>query len=192
MQDRSATRVRHGLAASPRTVTRARGHECKRQQAVPRPRTRGVEKSIAEMEETFVRKSGRVVSETELRERQAFFADVQGNKARIRDVERSTINPHSRFIARWDICTACALFFTALVTPFEVGFYDRGTKMIIGPVNFFFNRLVDLIFLIDSTCTHLNSSSDCAYLPHATPSMPRPTACTCTCIYIYPSCCSHR
>ena len=142
------TRVRHGLAASPRTVTRARGHDQSPNRRTGTSTSSGKqsEKSVAEMEAIFVQAA---VSTSQLRERQAFFADVQGVKERIRNVERSTINPSGRFIARWDILTAGALLFTALVTPFEVGFYDRGTKMFIGPINFTCNRIVDLIFIVD-------------------------------------------
>jgi len=108
-------------------------------------------KSIKEMEDSFVRdsRSGRLVSEAEKRERQAFFAEVQRVKARIHSVAWSTVNPQGRFIARWDVVTAFALVFTALVTPFEVGFYNRGTDLYIGPINFTLNRIVDAIFLAD-------------------------------------------
>ena len=161
--DRSSTRVGARLAASPRSLNR----RFKRQptqaalNAIFRMQKSGGSrnaayvssggKSIKEMEDSFVRdsRSGRLVSEAEKRERQAFFAEVQRVKARIHSVAWSTVNPQGRFIARWDVVTAFALVFTALVTPFEVGFYNRGTDLYIGPINFTLNRIVDAIFLAD-------------------------------------------
>ena len=60
------------------------------------------------------------------------------------------IDPRSSTtIAWWDGVAALALFFTALVTPYEVAFLDSATVPD-GPwVLFVINRFVDLIFLID-------------------------------------------
>ena len=47
----------------------------------------------------------------------------------------------------WDIVTAVALIFTALVTPFEVGFLSPSTSAA-DPL-WLINRLIDLVFVVD-------------------------------------------
>lgn len=53
----------------------------------------------------------------------------------------------SRFLAMWDVVTACALCYTALLTPFEVAFLPA-PKTVTDPW-FLVNRLLDAIFLVD-------------------------------------------
>lgn len=54
------------------------------------------------------------------------------------------IDPDAPYMRWWDIVILSCLFFTALVTPFEVGFLE-------GQINalFFVNRIVDFMFLKD-------------------------------------------
>ena len=51
---------------------------------------------------------------------------------------------HVKSLAYWDACTAAALTFVALVTPFEVALVPPGQ-----PGLFVANRVVDCIFLMD-------------------------------------------
>ena len=57
------------------------------------------------------------------------------------------LRPSSRFCSIWDYVTAAALFFTAIVTPFEVAFLDE----VESPANWLWimNRFVDVIFFGD-------------------------------------------
>ena len=63
-------------------------------------------------------------------------------------MERSTINPNSRFVRWWDVIIVTSLFYTAFVTPFEVSFLAEE-----GPINFTINRTVDVIFALDMIVT---------------------------------------
>jgi hypothetical protein len=55
------------------------------------------------------------------------------------------IDPRSsRFIIRWDLATAAALIFTALVTPWEVSYLSTPPLAL-----FIINRLIDGIFIVD-------------------------------------------
>lgn len=53
----------------------------------------------------------------------------------------------SRAVPIWDIITSVALIFTALVTPFEVGFLPAATSA--AEFLFILNRLIDAVFLTD-------------------------------------------
>ena len=53
----------------------------------------------------------------------------------------------SRLMPRWDVWTSIALVFTALVTPYEVGFLPA-SRSPLDPL-FLINRIVDLTFFID-------------------------------------------
>ena len=55
------------------------------------------------------------------------FHDVRNMRKRIHSINRTTLNPRSKNIARWDLVTIGALFFTALVTPVEVAFIQPPT-----------------------------------------------------------------
>jgi hypothetical protein len=57
------------------------------------------------------------------------------------------LRPTSKFCTRWDLVTALALVFTAIVTPFEVAFLPEASSM----ANWLWitNRLVDLVFICD-------------------------------------------
>ena len=59
------------------------------------------------------------------------------------------INPMGNGMAMWDGLTSLALIFTAIATPFEVGFLPAA-KLAIEPL-FLVNRLIDLIFILDMT-----------------------------------------
>ena len=50
-------------------------------------------------------------------------------------------------MARWEALLAVALCFTAIITPYEVGFLELSTSPLDGL--FIVNRVVDVIFLID-------------------------------------------
>ena len=55
-------------------------------------------------------------------------------------------------VGYWDLLTSLALVFTALVTPIEVGFLTAPTGAArISNGLFWTNRVVDLIFVSDST-----------------------------------------
>ena len=57
------------------------------------------------------------------------------------------LTPHSRWMGAWDGVTAVALVYTAIVTPFEVGFLSA-PKSAAEPL-FIINRMVDLVFVFD-------------------------------------------
>jgi hypothetical protein len=57
------------------------------------------------------------------------------------------VDPNSLIMSCWDVVAALALFFTALVTPFEVGFLPGPTRA--DEPLFVLNRIVDAIFLCD-------------------------------------------
>merc|ERR1719453_2587672 len=57
------------------------------------------------------------------------------------------INPDSRFIAAWDLLTSLCLIFTAVVTPWEVGFGEAPTSYT-DPM-YVINRCIDGIFVLD-------------------------------------------
>ena len=63
------------------------------------------------------------------------------------------IHPEGRIIGIWDSITAMALIFTALVTPFEVGFLPSPETPLDGL--FVVNRLLDAIFIIDMVLSSL-------------------------------------
>ena len=65
------------------------------------------------------------------------------------------IDLDSPLISQWDIVTVYALFFTALVTPYEIGFVDLS----IDPL-FWINRLVDTVFLADIVLNFFISYTD--------------------------------
>ncbi|KAK3283702.1 hypothetical protein CYMTET_8615 [Cymbomonas tetramitiformis] len=60
------------------------------------------------------------------------------------DSAKQLINPKCSFMSYWDLNTTVLLVFTAIVTPFEVGFLETN----IGPL-FVINRYVDLCFFLD-------------------------------------------
>ena len=61
--------------------------------------------------------------------------------------DRDTINPqHSTWIPIWDVVTFFATVLTAIVTPYEVGFVEDA-QCVDGL--FLFNRIIDLLFMID-------------------------------------------
>lgn len=53
----------------------------------------------------------------------------------------------SHWMSYWDLATASALIFTAVVTPFEVGFLPTAQSM--AEALFLINRLVDFLFFFD-------------------------------------------
>ena len=54
------------------------------------------------------------------------------------------LHPESRFMRAWDILTALALIFTALITPYEQAFLEPQLNEL-----FVLNRLIDLTFISD-------------------------------------------
>ena len=77
-----------------------------------------------------------------------FIADVEATRKRLRDLNRRTIDPRSQFVRIWDGVTVIALIFTAFVTPFEVGFFEKG-GIEEAPITFVLNRIIDSIFICD-------------------------------------------
>ena len=63
--------------------------------------------------------------------------------------------PWSRILPRWDLTVLAALFFTAIVTPFEVVFLESGA--VITPL-WCINRFVDVLFFLDRKLCHLHHS----------------------------------
>eukprot|EP00239_Pterosperma_sp_CCMP1384_P005519 CAMPEP_0197845274 /NCGR_PEP_ID=MMETSP1438-20131217/2229_1 /TAXON_ID=1461541 /ORGANISM="Pterosperma sp., Strain CCMP1384" /LENGTH=787 /DNA_ID=CAMNT_0043456501 /DNA_START=335 /DNA_END=2698 /DNA_ORIENTATION=+ len=61
-----------------------------------------------------------------------------------RKTSKLVLNPSSPFFRRWDALTACLLLYTAIVTPFEVGFLKSRFNAL-----FLFNQFVNLCFFID-------------------------------------------
>jgi len=76
-----------------------------------------------------------------------FRKEVEDVRARVRSLGKRTLNPSSRYMRIWDIIVICALLVTAIITPFEVGFYEA--TLYAGPFNFAFNRIIDAIFIVD-------------------------------------------
>lgn len=67
------------------------------------------------------------------------------------------INPEGEFLEKWGIVIMIALVFTAVVTPFEVAFVNT---TIDNPL-FWFNRVIDLVFVVDTICMF--------FIPYMTP-----------------------
>jgi potassium voltage-gated channel Eag-related subfamily H protein 7 len=63
----------------------------------------------------------------------------QGQKHRSK-----VFDPSKGFMKGWDSCVACALLFTAAITPFEIGFLDTAINAM-----FVLNRVVDVVFFVD-------------------------------------------
>ena len=104
---------------------------------------------------TFVNKGG------ERRDRpEDFTHDVESIRKRLRDINKRTIDPRSKFVKYWDICTVSALGFTAFVTPFEVGFFEGGGGYTDAPITFVLNRVIDAV--VSSTTLTVHSCSPCA------------------------------
>ena len=57
---------------------------------------------------------------------------------------RFTLDPHGKWLQRWDALLGTALLFTAAITPFEVALLVDG-----GSALFWTNRTIDLVFLVD-------------------------------------------
>ena len=83
-------------------------------------------------------------------EKQRIAAQSKAYREQIARQRAWTLEPRSKFISRWDILTACALCFEAIVTPFEVGILDAGTlaESVSEPL-FWINRCIDCIFMTD-------------------------------------------
>ena len=71
-------------------------------------------------------------------------------RAQIERQRRCTLDPHGRWMSRWDMLTSLALLFTATITPFEVCILEGGSldEMARDPLAWI-NRVVDLIFITD-------------------------------------------
>ena len=77
--------------------------------------------------------SGPVVDKAQFRQ------EVVAVRHRLKTISRRTINPRSRFVRTWDLLMVSALVFTALVTPFEVAFFEP--QLFVGATNFALNRV---------------------------------------------------
>lgn len=55
---------------------------------------------------------------------------------------RCLVNPQSTFMRTWDFLMIVLLFFTAVVTPFEVAFLETSVNAL-----FVLNRLIDALFI---------------------------------------------
>ena len=71
------------------------------------------------------------------------------------DVRRQVINPYSDFIGMWDKIIMLVLFWTALVTPFEVSFMTPDFNHM-----FILNRCIDFVFLVDICMTFFMDPMD--------------------------------
>ena len=88
-----------------------------------------------------------------------------------RDANRVfVIDPRqSSILSAWDGITSAALVYTALLTPFEVGFLQASTTI---DAWFVINRLIDLVFIVDMALqffvvyetTHSGGSGDSAWV----------------------------
>ena len=76
----------------------------------------------------------------------AYAAEVMRLKKRLSAANRLLLNPRSKEMQYWDMCTLSALFFTATVTPYEVCLIWAPTEV---DALFVINNLVNLIFMID-------------------------------------------
>jgi len=79
--------------------------------------------------------------------RQAFQRQVAQVRATMAAMDAWTINPNAWYMGYWDCLVILMLLATAVVTPFEIGFYEP--KLYSGPVNFALNRAIDSVFAID-------------------------------------------
>lgn len=59
---------------------------------------------------------------TKERDRENFKEAVNEIRAKLRRMGRTTISPQSKFLRYWDLICVICMAWTALVTPFEVGF----------------------------------------------------------------------
>jgi len=75
-----------------------------------------------------------------------FRTDHERLKRRLQKANAMLLNPRSKMMQYWDMCTLSALFFTATVTPYEVCLIWSPTK-----VDFLFvvNNIVNFVFIID-------------------------------------------
>ena len=75
-------------------------------------------------------------------------------RAQLKSMEGCTLQPNGKFLRQWDKITACALFYTAFMTPWEVGFLPSGfwEPHWMSMALFVVNRSVDAVFLIDICC----------------------------------------
>ncbi len=87
--------------------------------------------------------------------RAEFAAATRHYRRQLNKMTRFTIHPHTKFLQRWDVLTMVALFFTASVTPFEVGFLKGDSRAVLlqGDIGhivlFWVNRTVDTYFICD-------------------------------------------
>ncbi|KAH8069030.1 voltage-gated potassium channel [Aureococcus anophagefferens] len=76
--------------------------------------------------------------------------EVDAVRKRLRESDGWIIDPHSRFIQRWDGVTFAALLFTAVVTPVEVAFSGSVSLKNTHEIPLFaLNRIVDSVFITD-------------------------------------------
>ena len=53
--------------------------------------------------------------------KQAYLADVNYVRHRLRTMYSNLVHPYGLFMQRWDVAMTSVLLFTTFVTPFEVG-----------------------------------------------------------------------
>ena len=72
-------------------------------------------------------------------------------RKKIRQKERTSLDPRKSWLQRWDTAMAIALLFTASVTPFEVGVLSTVPLSQMGrdPLSWV-NRVVDTLFIVDT------------------------------------------
>ena len=71
-------------------------------------------------------------------------SDVDKLNRRMKNMNRCLIDPRSKFMSWWDFFTLFALFFTLIITPFEVALLPTKPDFL-----FFFNWFINLIFIAD-------------------------------------------
>ena len=71
-------------------------------------------------------------------------------RRQLKKKRKGTLDPQSKFMARWDMTTSLAMIFTAKVTPFEVCILEPISlaEMLHDPLSWV-NRVVDCIFAVD-------------------------------------------
>ena len=75
----------------------------------------------------------------------SFQQECEALQVRLKNHQKGVLDPDSAVVQRWDGLTFTLLIYTAIITPFEVGYLDVKTKDFL----FWLNRFVDLVFFLD-------------------------------------------
>ena len=72
--------------------------------------------------------------------------DVQRVHERLKRANRFILKPHGQFMLYLDILTTVSLLFTAIVTPYEIGFLSDADILMLQVINY----LIFLVFAVGS------------------------------------------